>query len=254
MRRNLTAVPSLVALTLLSLPSFGQMASRPARSPYTAEYKITRVQTLADGNTITSESTEVIALDAQGRHMTAITTLPASPEQPPRTLVMVFDPVARTTTNWSSPGKQATVFAIPAPGAARNCANLPQPPDVAAPSAPRVVHPAIQDLGMDTIQGVDAHGHLLTFTTPAGAIGNTEPLVRTTERWTAVAPGLAGLTLREKTVDPETGTMTRELTSLTEADPDPGTFQPPADYAIVNHPAQRTTCGNLPVKLPDGSE
>ncbi len=72
---------------------------RAAKVPYTAEYKITQVQTLADGTTITHETTEIKALDSQGRRMTA--TIVTSGDRAPTTHVMVFDPVARTQTHWS---------------------------------------------------------------------------------------------------------------------------------------------------------
>jgi len=61
----------------LALPVAGQVARsrtsataethvRAAKTPYTAEYKTSHVQTLADGTTLTRETTEVKALDSQG--------------------------------------------------------------------------------------------------------------------------------------------------------------------------------------------
>jgi hypothetical protein len=46
--------------------------------PYTAEFKITTVKTLANGTTIAQDFAEVQAWDAHGRTMTAMTTVPAS--------------------------------------------------------------------------------------------------------------------------------------------------------------------------------
>ncbi len=55
----------------------------PAQPFYTAEFKTTRVQTLANGTTITRESTETRALDSQGRSMVATTeALPNGTQQP----------------------------------------------------------------------------------------------------------------------------------------------------------------------------
>src|ERR1035438_9212904 len=70
--------------------------SPASRLPYTAVFKISRVQKLVNGSTITHESTEVVALDAQGRRMTATTTVPLSGDQTPITRVSVSDPVSRT--------------------------------------------------------------------------------------------------------------------------------------------------------------
>jgi hypothetical protein len=74
-----------------------------AKTPYTAEYKVTHERVLADGTTIIRETTEVKALDSQGRRMTATTI--ASADRAPITHLMVYDPVTRTQTFWHSPGK-----------------------------------------------------------------------------------------------------------------------------------------------------
>jgi len=94
--------------------------------------------------------------------------------------------------------------------------------------------PVIENLGNDTILGVEARGRRVTTIIPAGAIGNDEPLIRTTETWTAVAPGLFGLVVREATDDPQAGKTTKELESLAQDEPDASVFQPPAGYEIVN--------------------
>jgi hypothetical protein len=67
MRGNISRVWLLVAVAGLALPVAGQVARsrtsataethvRAAKTPYTAEYKITHVQALADGTTITGET------------------------------------------------------------------------------------------------------------------------------------------------------------------------------------------------------
>jgi hypothetical protein len=215
------------------------------RLPYTAEYKISHVQTLVNGSTITHESTEVVALDSQGRRMTATTTVPLTGDQTPKTRVSVFDPVARTNSSWTVPGQKAMVVAMPAPGAARTpCTPTAIASIVTSTNAQRLQHekPTVEDLGTETIQDVEARGRRMTYITPAGAIGNDAPLVRNNETWTATAPGLRGLMAREVSDDPQAGKMTRELTNFTQAEPDPSVFQPPSDYEIVNKPAPGSAC------------
>ncbi len=90
-----------------------------------------------------------------------------------------------------------------------------------------------ENLGTASIAGIEARGRRYTTTTPAGAAGNDAPLVSTSERWTALTVGLDGLVVRDITDDPRRGKSTRELTSLTQGDPDPATFQPPDGYEIV---------------------
>jgi hypothetical protein len=100
----------------------------------------------------------------------------------------------------------------------------------------------MEDLGTQTINGVEARGRRVTTTTPAGAIGNDAPLTSITETWTATMPGLSGLFVRSVFDSPQTGKSTRELTNFTLAEPDASVFQPPEGYEIVNRPAPGSVC------------
>jgi len=232
----------LVAVAGLALPVAGQVTrSRtgtttthiaPAKTPYTAEFKTTNVQTLADGTTITHESTEVRAVDSQGRTMTSTTT-PASTDHAPVIYTSVFDPVARTLTHWTSPGKRATVRPT---GEGHGCSPIATEADssISRP-LPRAPHerPRVEQLGTASVQGVEARGVRTTTTIPAGAVGNDEPLVRTSETWSALTVGLKGLVVREIVDDPRSGKWTKELTNIDQSEPDAAVFQPPAGYEIV---------------------
>ncbi|MGA7831667.1 MAG: hypothetical protein WCA21_11955 [Terracidiphilus sp.] len=257
MRGSIIGVMALVAG--MALPAAGQVVRnqttrveiahpRVALLPYTAEYKITRIRTLGDGSTITQESTETVALDSQGRRMTATTSVPLTGDQIRKTRVTVFDPVAHTNSIWGVPGEKMTVMQMPLPGAARPSCAAATPGSTAMPAripnkiAPNAIRPITEDLGTDTIQGVEARGHRTTITTPAGTIGNDAPLVRTNEVWTASAPGLRGLLVRSVSDDPQAGKMNRELTNFTQAEPDASVFQPPSDYEIVNKDATVSNC------------
>jgi hypothetical protein len=93
--------------------------------------------------------------------------------------------------------------------------------------------PTMEDLGKQTFEGIEAHGHRTTFTTPAGTIGNTEPLVSTDEVWFSSAPGLAGINVHQVNENPQTGRMTRELVRFTQGEPDAALFQQPDGYEVV---------------------
>jgi len=244
MRRNSLKI-MLVAFAAVASPVAGQVThSRAtaathvtaARTPYTAEYKATSTRPLADGNTITHEHTEVVAVDSQGRRMTQITTTRAK-DQVAIVSTNVFDPIARTDTRWSSLNKKATVMMM---GAGHGCATESRPN---APSAPRS-RPTIEreNLGTASIQGVEARGTRTTSTIAAGEVGNDTPLVTTTEKWTAVAVGLKGLMVREITDDARSGKYAKELTSISQEEPDPALFRPPADYEIVTKDASSAGC------------
>ena len=283
MRAIISWVLGVTAIAGLALPSASQAvrgrtttvatgdSSHAARLPYTAEYKITHVKILANGSTITNESTRVEALDTQGRMLNSRTSVPVSENQKATTLVSIYDPVAHTTSNWTVPGKRATVTKMPEPGAVRTpCASTSATTSGTTSSVTSGVvssvftssgtgsssatgarrePPVVEDLGIETIQGVEARGRRTTFTTPAGAIGNNEPLVRTTEVWFATEPGLRTLIARQITDDPQMGKTTTELTSFTQGEPDASLFQPPSEYEIVIR--EPSVCGGVPqIALP----
>jgi hypothetical protein len=96
-----------------------------------------------------------------------------------------------------------------------------------------------EDLGADTIMGVEVRGSRTTVTTPAGAMGNDQPLVRTDEIW--MAPSL-GMVLRSVSDDPRMGKTNREVVSLDLNNPDPALFQPPAGYEVDTEVMQPVAC------------
>lgn len=236
---------TFIAVVGLALPVFGQVTRsrtpitsethvRAAKTPFTAEYKITNVQALTDGTTITRELAEVKALDSQGRQMTATTTTLGDR---PQTHVIVYDPVARTQTTWHSPGKVAHVFKMSTSGTEHTCSAMMRD-DVSVISGPKSKMTS-ENIGTESIQGVEARGRRYTTTIPTGAAGNDAPLVSTSEVWTALAVGLNGLLVRDIRDDPRSGKTARELTSLSQGDPDPTIFQPPEGYEIVTKEASR---------------
>ena len=229
----------------LVLPGSGQIArsrtatategntASPTQLPYTAEFHTTRVQTLPDGGTITQESTQGMASDPAGRTYNASTSTPMSEDQTPNTMVNVFDPGARTHSFWTVPGQRATVTNEPAADAPRATCAAPSTMPVPHSEAVERARPKMEDLGKQTFQGIEAHGHRTTFTTAAGAIGNTETLVNTDEVWFSSTPGLAGINVHQVNENPQTGRMTRELVRFTQGEPDAALFQPPDGYEVL---------------------
>jgi len=276
----------------------GGVPSQRPHSSFTAEFKTTRVQSLANGTTITTETKEVMARDDQFRHMSAITE-PAVAGRPAITSVRVNDPTTGVEITWTSAVKVAHEVRRPigtdrhgcwatpdgryranyGPGTVRpirppsppsgatapaasptpqSSAALPFPKVVTGPEGQDIVMVGVkhapgepapadpvkrdlvrQDLGADTIMGIDVRGTRTTVTTPAGAVGNDQPLVRTDEIW--VAPGL-GLILRSLSDDPRMGKTDREVVSLDLNAADPSLFQPPADYKVETEVMQPVAC------------
>jgi len=208
-------------------------SARQAKLPYTAEFKTTNVRTLANGSTITRETTEIMARDSQGRTLTSTTSTAQIEGQTVHTSVNVNDPVAKTLTYWSTPGQRVTVRNQQEQGAAGSgCAANTLPPMPHTQISQRE-KPKMEDLGTQTFEGVEAQGHRTTRTIPVSEIGNSDALVRVDEVWFSTTPGLSGINMRQVVDDPQAGKSTRELVKFTPGEPDPALFQAPQDFELV---------------------
>ena len=250
-----------------------------ARLPYTAQYKTIQVRTLADGTTITRETTEVVAVDSQGRRMTATTTVPWQRDQAPATHFTVIDPMTHTKISWASPGMEATVAGIPIP-AVMQCAYMTASTEFVTISSCRarmvqrrtfpfvgsiakrlrffgmhrsaglgscagmaipITKTTHEDLGTETIHGVEARGWRTTTTKGLG-ITNIQPQATTFEVWTAIDPGLRGLVARQVNDNSPWGKTTKELMRFSQTEPEPSFFRVPPGYEIVNREVSMDNC------------
>jgi hypothetical protein len=248
---------------------------------YTAELKDTSVKTLPDGTTITLETIHVMAVDSQGRSMNSSTDLWELVDGKPTTYYSVSDPVAGTHTSWTSPGTKATVVTSHTSQTGKSDCTVffstptgytmdaPADSDTREP-AKRVVgkitsmsmkssnvsnsgidylknlhyNSTVEDLGTTTIQGVEARGKRFTWTTPAGAMGNDQPMVHTQETWITTGDNPKALNVRQVAEDPQFGKSTSELANLSLDEPDLSTFQPPEGYEIVTQEMHSAPCPN----------
>jgi hypothetical protein len=253
MRRVYCGIILIAAAAYLSASTAAQLPRKPpsiTHPPYTAHYNITQTQKLADGNVIRRESTETVAADAEGRHMTATTAAPPFGGQTLRTIIFVFDVKTHTNIVWTVPGQQARMTVIPDLKAAPNCfGNSADLKMKTAGERSKRPKPVTDDLGRDTIQGIEVSGRRITMTVPSGEFGNQLPIVTTSEMWTATVPTVEGMMVRETVDDPRTGTRTRALTSYEPGDPDPNLFEPPATYEIVKN-IPESSCPGTPPPVP----
>jgi hypothetical protein len=196
-------------------------------SPFSAVVKSERVQKLVDGNTIDNKTTGNITRDGSGRTRRDITlpsigVLAASGQ--PKQIVSISDPVTQTNYILDVSGKTYRKFSSAPGGKSRGWASrfLELPPGESGQTT-------TESLGVKTIEGVTAEGTRVTRTIPAGAAGNANPIVITTERW--YSPDLQ-LTLLETHSDPRFGTSTFQLTNIVRSEPDPTVFAVPSDYIL----------------------
>lgn len=193
-------------------------------APYTITFKTTNIQKLANGVTITHESTLKEARDSSGRQYHEQEILPGF------TIVNINDPVNHTRTTWNSSNKQVTIFHTPDPEnpPGNRVVHEPNPTNTPTRLDPNVP-PQIEDLGTKTIQGLTANGKRITRTIKAGSEGNDLPFTTTSETW--YSPDL-NMSLLQINDDPRSGTNTREAIDVQRGEPDPSLFQIPEGYTV----------------------
>jgi hypothetical protein len=220
--------------------------------PYTATQKTTTVQTLANGATVTRETTGKVARDSSGRaFLETVMDLPMPEgETGKQSNFNVIDPVNHVIINWNSRTKQATIYHMSDSAQARQTLRPVSP--ASAPSAgvqtaviPRPMRPEAhsEGLGTKTIDGIEVTGKRTTQTFAAGQIGNDQPIVVTHETWMSTELRIPVLQIDD---DPRTGVRTTQLIDVQRGEPDPALFQPPEGYEIKDqYPNQQN------VSLPD---
>jgi len=216
-------------------PGFsGRFGKLVTGAPYSADVSNQSVQTLSDGNTVQHSTTGHIARDSQSRTYSQ-ETITGGPfgQQGPVVVTFINDPVAGYAYVLNANTKVATRRSSPKPpsgtppsGGAHNGNRGPKD------SANRTT----TDLGTQTIAGVTAQGKSVTHTIPAGAMGNAQPIVSTSETW--YSPDLQVIVLAKRN-DPRMGQSTYTLTNIQRAEPAASLFQVPSDYTIQVAPACR---------------
>lgn len=235
---------------------FKEKAEIVKNQPYQAQAVTEVKQTLADGSHISQTTSATVARDSEGRTV-RIQKLSAmgpwksasdSSQTNEPTLTTIFDPVAKTHTDYTSDNKIAHVLPMPplppggaqgeGPGfavfASRSAVAGPGPVtfsvgrgDSALPVVGRDAK--TESLGAKSIEGVPVTGTKTTDTIPAGAIGNDKDLVITRETWYSSD---LKLVLQSTQTDPRFGETTYSLTNIQRNEPDPSLFQVPAGYSV----------------------
>jgi hypothetical protein len=204
-------------------------------APYSGQEVEESTQTLANGNVITHKSQANVYRDSSGR-VRMERTVPAGHAAPgqtaaqtgTKTIVSIHDPVAKVAAEMDTSAKTAHQMTLPNHGEHAQFQGSRAGRGTNAPTSdPNVV---TTDLGMQTINGVQATGTRVTRTIPAGQIGNAQAIQVVTETWRS--PDLQ-IPVMTKRTDPMHGTTTTQLTNITRSEPDPSLFQIPSDYALT---------------------
>jgi len=108
---------------------------------------------------------------------------------------------------------------------------------------------AVEDLGTQVVNGVEAQGVRVTTTIPMGQIGNDRELKTVVDRW--VSSDLHVL-VKSVTTNSRSGAVHYDLTNLVVGPPDPALFQVPAGYTIEDVPGRGGRIGGTLSAPPGG--
>ncbi len=107
---------------------------------------------------------------------------------------------------------------------------------------PKIEHRR-EDLGTQTVEGVNAKGTRHTTIYPAGFLGNERPLEVVDEKWYSEELQTTVLT---KHTDPRSGESTYRLTNINRSNPDRSLFEPPSDYKVLEPKVRATSFPRKP--------
>jgi hypothetical protein len=209
-------------------------------APYSAVEVRQFTEQLADGNTINRTSETVLYRSTTGSTREEVTvTPPAGSGGAAYKVITISDVVAGKRYVLDSSTMTYHTMRIPtasASAARRGRGNGQARP--AAPAAGSAARPGRRgtaatraDLGSQMKNGVLASGARTTVVTPAGRVGNAQPITRTTETWYCVDLKRA---VEIKVSDPVHGDSTTELTNIVRSEPSADLFTVPAGYTEKN--------------------
>lgn len=194
-------------------------------APFSATVITESVQQLADGTAITMGNRRAIARDREGRIFQERRLLvPADGRhESVVTQIEISDPLAHTLYICMPRERVCQVESFSAP-------EFVPPPTVATarlqPGAGN-----LEDLGRQSIGGLETVGTRQTVVIDTGAIGNNSPIEVKREYW--YSPQL-GVNLISKLQDPRIGTQNFEVSEVVLGDPDPKLFQPPGGSTVID--------------------
>ena len=237
-------------------------------APYSAEAVNESTQTLADGNRIVQKSVTRVYRDGEGRTRREEVAdngevVSVSIVDPVAHVSYVLDPKTHSAYRGSMLIAMPRVYGrgVPPTEADKRATELdvaklkakmaaddkqlrertgsaavappppppPPPPGYKGELMAEAAQSTQEDLGRQTIEGVAATGSRTTWTIPAGAIGNLQPIKIVSEQWSS--PDLHLLVLTKHS-DPRTGENVYRLQNIVRAEPDRSLFSVPPDYTL----------------------
>jgi hypothetical protein len=212
--------------TRVSVNIHGISISPVTGKPFSGSDSIDWMRILEDGSVVATLQDAKLARDGQGRiYRENVTRFPANTSQKSRVKeIIIFDPVAHTRTECVMAAGHCNVTDYRAP------TSLAPQPVAALDNGTRGL--SRENLGTDTIDGLNVVGTRETLTIKAGTAGNNQPISTTEGYW--YSPEL-GVTLSVTRKDPRTGTLVIHVVDLSRSEPDPSLFQVPENFVVEDH-------------------
>ncbi len=199
-------------------------------APYSADVTNTTTKTLADSNVIQHTTTGQVARDSQGRTYSMETVTGGMfGQNGPKTFIFISDPVAGYTYTLNPTTKTAMRRAMHTGAHMATPESGSASPAFSGKTRPANPNMVAADLGTQVVNGVNATGKKMTRTIPAGQMGNTLPIISTSETW--YSPDLKVVVASTRN-DPQQGTESYALTNIQRTEPPASLFQVPSDYTI----------------------
>ena len=205
----------------------------PFRGIVTAEW----TRTLEDGTTIILKNHRVAMRDSAGRIFQERRRLVPDGQEPELMQLEISDPSSHTKYYCSAATHQCAKHGYFMPS------SLPNMPEKYRENNERFL--SRENLGTDTISGVNVVGIRETTTMNPGTIGNDNPISVVKEFWYSAK---LGINLSVKRTDPLHGIQTLTMTEIELSEPAASNFAIPGGYSLVGeksvHPAANAGGGN----------
>jgi hypothetical protein len=209
------AVERIISIFIPSLPN----------APFTATVNTEWTRQLGDGTTLAWKNHRTVARDSTGRIFEERRFfVPADKQIEPGLMrIEISDPVSHQLYVCRAQEHVCNLRAFNAHSAAS--------PLHAVAAGKGSAGGNIEDLGTQSIEGLEVTGERETTVIESNTMGNNRPLLAKREFW--YSP-LLGVNLVSKREDPRFGTENFEVTHISIGEPDSKLFDPPAGYKVVN--------------------
>ncbi len=199
-------------------------------APFSLTLHTEWVKTLSDGNTITFINQRHIYRDSQGRiFQERVLLVPRTEKYVPHVTTLQYaDPNAHAVFNCFQDNRHRCVRL---PYDATTEMNFTPVSPKPGPLPNGMGNGEHEDLGKQSIEGVETVGTRDRVTYNPGVFGNDAPMTVEHESWYSPQLGINLLSIR---TDPRLGKQTFRATDISTAEPDPSLFQLPKGYKVVS--------------------